>query len=277
MGRPSFQIPPPPTDFARLSFPNPHILLVTLSRPKSLNCINSAGNQELHAVWTWLDAEPSLRVGIVTGEGRAFCAGADLKEWNESQKPGATPRKPLSPSGFGGLSRRRGRKPVIAAVNGLAHGGGCEMIINCDIVLASPSAVFALPEAKRGLVALAGALPRLTRIVGRMRAMEMALTGRNVPAQEAKEWGLCNAVCTDGESVADVAVKWAEEICANSPDSIVVSKEGIELGWEGISAEEGSQRLVDGLFNKMLGGENMKEGVRAFVEKRRPKWGNSKL
>ena len=81
------------------------------------------------------------------------------------------------------------------------------MIINCDIVLASPSAVFALPEAKRGLVAIAGALPRLTRIVGRMRAMEMALTGRNVPAQEAKEWGLCNAVCTDGESVVDVAVK----------------------------------------------------------------------
>ena len=79
MARPSFQIPPPPTDFARLSFPNPHTLLVTLSRPKSLNCINSAGNQELHAVWTWLDAEPSLRVGIVTGEGRAFCAGADLK------------------------------------------------------------------------------------------------------------------------------------------------------------------------------------------------------
>ncbi|KAL2052401.1 hypothetical protein ABVK25_007273 [Lepraria finkii] len=233
MARPSFQIPPPPTDFARLSFPNPHTLIVTLCRPKSLNCINSAGNQELHAVWTWLDAEPSIRVGIVTGEGRAFCAGADLKEWNESQKPGATPQKPLSPSGFGGLSRRRGRKPVIAAVNGLAHGGGCEMIINCDIVLASPSAVFALPEAKRGVVALAGALPRLTRIVGRMRAMEMALTGRDVPAQEAKEWGLCNAVCTDGESIVDVAVKWAEEICFNSPDSIVVSKEGIELGWGG--------------------------------------------
>lgn len=151
------------------------------------------------------------------------------------------------------------------------------MIINCDIVLASSNAIFALPEAKRGVVALAGALPRLTRIVGRMRAMEMALTGRNVPAQEAREWGLCNAVCAKGESVVDMAVKWAEDICANSPDSIVVSKEGIELGWEGISAEEGSQRLVDGMFNKMVGGENMEEGVRAFVEKRRPRWVDSKL
>ena len=151
------------------------------------------------------------------------------------------------------------------------------MIINCDIVLASQNAVFALPETKRGVVALAGALPRLTRIVGRMRAMEMALTGRNVAAEEAREWGLCNAVCEEKESVVDVAIRWAEEICANSPDSVVVSKEGVELGWDGISAEDGSQRLVDGLFEKMSAGENMKEGVRAFVEKRRPRWVDSKL
>ena len=183
----------------------------------------------------------------------------------------------MPPSGFAGLSRRRGRKPIIAAVNGLAHGGGCEVIINCDIVLASHNAIFALPEAKRGVVALAGALPRITRIIGRMRAMEMALTGRNVPAHEAREWGLCNAVCGESHNVVDMAIKWAQEICENSPDSVIVSKEGIELGWEGIGVEEGTQRLVDGMFKDLEAGENIKEGIRAFVEKRKPKWTASKL
>lgn len=185
---------------------------------------------------------------------------------------------------FGGLSRRRGKKPVIAAVNGIAHGGGCEMIANCDIVLASPSAVFALPEVKRGVVAIAGALPRLARAIGRMRAMEMALTGRNVGAEEAKAWGLCNAVCQkDGDGLAveggvvQLAVRWAAEIGKNSPDSVVVSKEGVELGWEGIGVEEGSQKLIDGLWKKMDGGENMMEGIRAFVEKRNARWVDSKL
>ncbi|CAF9931646.1 hypothetical protein IMSHALPRED_008675 [Imshaugia aleurites] len=277
MHTPTFQTPPPSTTFTRLSYPAPHVLLVTLSRPRQLNCINGAGNQELHDVWSWMDAEPSLRVGIVTGEGRAFCAEWDQMQSSRSQS------KPRTLS-FGGLSRRRGKKPVIAAVNGIAHGGGCEMIANCDIVLASPSAVFALPEVKRGVVAIAGALPRLARAIGRMRAMEMALTGRNVGAEEAKAWGLCNAVCQkDGDGLAveggvvQLAVRWAAEIGKNSPDSVVVSKEGVELGWEGIGVEEGSQKLIDGLWKKMDGGENMMEGIRAFVEKRNARWVDSKL
>ena len=192
--------------------------------------------------------------------------------------------EPMPASGFAGISRRRGRKPIIAAVNGLAHGGGCEIIVNCDVVLASPSAVFALPEAKRGLVALAGALPRLPRVVGRMRAMEMALTGRNVSAEEAKAWGLCNGIAEKNGHGVDVkggvlelAIKWAAEICKNSPDSIVTSKRGIELSWEGLGAEEESQRLVDGMWKQMEGKQNMKEGVKAFVEKRPPRWVDSKL
>ena len=158
------------------------------------------------------------------------------------------------------------------------------MIVNCDIVLASPSAIFALPEVKRGVVAMAGALPRLARAVGRTRALEMALTGRNVEAEEAKAWGLCNAISQkDGDGLAveggvvQLAVRWADEIGKNSPDSVIVSKEGVELGWEGIGVEEGSQRLIDGLWKKMEGKENMVEGVRAFVEKRDPKWVDSKL
>ncbi|KAK4692221.1 hypothetical protein P7C71_g4937, partial [Lecanoromycetidae sp. Uapishka_2] len=283
MTQPGFQTTPPPCSTAKLSFPNPHTLLVTLSRPQSLNCINSQGHHDLHNIFTWLDNEPSLRIGIITGEGRAFCAGADLKEANQINTSN-TPRGEPSPSGFGGLSRRRGKKPVIAAVNGLALGGGCEIVANCDIVLAAPSAVFAFPEVKRGLVAIAGALPRIARVVGRMRAMEMALTGRTVGADEARSWGLCNAISErDGDGlgveggVVKMAVKWAEVICGNSPDSVVTSKAGIELAWDGIGAEEGSQRLVEGMWKKMEGKENMKEGVRAFVEKRRPRWVDSKL
>lgn len=183
----------------------------------------------------------------------------------------------MPPGGFGGLSRRRGKKPIIAAVNGLAHGGGVEMAANCDIVLASHNAVFALTEVKRGVAAIAGVLPRLTRIVGRMRAMEMALTGRNVSSIEASSWGLCNAVCEEGESVVDMAIQWATDISANSPDSVIVSKEGIELGWDGISVEEGSQRLIDGPWKTMQMKDNMVEGVKAFVEKRSPQWVDSKL
>ena len=158
------------------------------------------------------------------------------------------------------------------------------MIANCDIVLASPGAVFALPEVKRGVVALAGALPRLARAVGRMRAMEMALTGRNISTEEAKAWGLCNAISQkDGDGLAveggvvQLAVRWADEIGKYSPDSVIVSKEGVELGWEGIGVEEGSQRLIDGSWKKMEGGDNMVEGIRAFVEKRIPRWVDSKL
>lgn len=279
--QPKLSSPPPPTSFTKLSFPAPHILLVTLCRPKDLNCIDSAGNAELDAVWTWLDHEPSLRVGIVTGEGRAFCAGADLKEWNTSNSsPTNNKRPPMPRSGFGGLSRRSsttGKKPVIAAVNGLAMGGGCEMIINCDLVLAAPSATFALPEVKRGVVALAGALPRLVRTVGKPRAMEMALTGRTLGASEAREWGLVNQVCEEDEDVVGKAVELAKAVAGNSPDSVIVSRRGVLFGWEGMGVEEGTERLIREEWRRIEGKENMKEGVRAFVEKRRPRWVDSKL
>lgn len=181
-------------------------------------------------------------------------------------------------SGFGGLSRRVGKKPVIAAVNGIAFGGGCEMIINCDIVLASAAAKFALPEVKRGVIALAGALPRLVRTVGKQRAMEMALTGRSLNAHEARDWGLVNEVVDDDAgTVLERAVELATVIAENSPDSVVVSREGVLLGWHGLGAEEGTESLILGSWKRMEGGENMKEGVKAFVEKRKPRWVDSKL
>ena len=181
-------------------------------------------------------------------------------------------------SGFGALSRRGGRKPVIAAVNGICFGGGCEMIVNCDMVVASSNATFALPEVKRGVVAIAGALPRIVRTLGRPRAMEMALTGRVVPAAEAREWGLVNKVVGQGEEeVVRAAVEYAGMIAENSPDAVIVSREGIKLGWEGVGAEEGSRLLQENWYPRLTAGENIKEGVRAFVEKRKPNWKAAKL
>ncbi|PLB48026.1 enoyl-CoA hydratase [Aspergillus steynii IBT 23096] len=276
----TFQIPPPQPQYSRLSFPTPHVLLVTLSRPRDLNCINGTGHEELHAIWEWMDEEPSIRVGVLTGEGRAFCAGADLKEWNDSQSQShsqqqKSPRQPAT--GFGGLSRRGGKKPVICAVNGLCLGGGCEMIINADLVVASPKAFFGFPEVQRGVVAIAGALPRLIRTVGRQRAMEMVLTGRRVTAQEAERWGFVNEVVAAEQDVVRRALEVAAQIAGNSPDAVIVSREGVKMGWEGVGAEEGSRLLVEGWSKKLNDGENIKEGLRAFVEKRKPVWLDSKL
>ena len=189
-------------------------------------------------------------------------------------------------SGFGGLARRKGKKPVICAVNGLCFGGGAEIIINSDIVVAASRALVGLPEVKRGVVALAGALPRLVRTVGKQRAMEMVLTGRSLSAAEAERWGLVNEVVAVGEKAKDEeisekvlqrALAVAEEIAGNSPDSVLVSREGIKLGWEGIGADEATGMLNDTWVKRLYEGENIKEGLRAFVEKRKPTWVDSKL
>lgn len=189
-------------------------------------------------------------------------------------------------SGFGGLARRKGRKPVICAVNGLCLGGGAEIIINSDIVIAARRAVFGLPEVKRGVVALAGALPRLVRTVGKQRAMEMVLTGRTLQAVEAERWGLVNEIVEGGDADGDEvvcekvvrrAVEVAGEIAGNSPDAVLVSREGVKLGWEGIGADEATGMLNETWVKRLYEGENIKEGLRAFVEKRKPVWADSKL
>jgi enoyl-CoA hydratase/carnithine racemase len=150
------------------------------------------------------------------------------------------------------------------------------MIINADMVVAEEQATFGLPEVKIGVVALAGALTRLVRTVGRQRAMEMALTGRTLGAEEAREWGLVNRVVRKGTCVEE-AVKMALLVAGNSPDSVIVSREGIKMGWEGVGAEEGTRLLMGNWYSRIDGGENMREGVRSFVEKRKPKWVPSKL
>ncbi|KAH6659076.1 enoyl-CoA hydratase [Truncatella angustata] len=180
------------------------------------------------------------------------------------------------------MSNRGGLKPIVAAVNGVCFGGGMEMAINCDMVVASEGARFALPEVTIGVIALAGALPRLVRTVGKQRAAEMALAGGRYTAAEMREWGLVNEVVPDGDAgqrtrVLSKALEWAARIAGNSPDAVIVSREGLKLGWEGFDAEKAVDVHMKGWYARIDKGENMKEGVRSFVERRKPKWVNSKL
>jgi enoyl-CoA hydratase/carnithine racemase len=300
---PGLSSPPPPVPNVLVSFPSQNVLLVTLNRPKQLNAIPRPLHFALAKLWDWYDEEPSLRCAVFTGAGRAFCAGQDLKEWNtintastsvstsgpDSKETGQqepvrdTPGGRFPPSGFGGLSNRGGKKPVIAAVNGICFGGGMEMAINCDMVVASEKAAFALPEVTIGVIALAGALPRLQRSVGRQRAAEMALSGKTYSAADMFRWGLVNEVVKEkdgaaaGGGVVDAALEWAAKIAGNSPDSVIVSREGLMLGWEGIGPQQGTDVVIKGLYARIEKGENMVEGVKSFVERRKPVWKESKL
>ncbi|KAL7627335.1 hypothetical protein AAE478_001527 [Parahypoxylon ruwenzoriense] len=298
--------PPPVVPHTLISFPYEHVLLVTLNRTAQLNAIPRPQHFALGRLWQWFDEEPALRCAVLTGAGRAFCAGADLKEWDginsaPSKSSGHGFRGGAAPDlrdgsntrfprgGFGGLSNRAGLKPVVAAVNGMCYGGGMEMAINCDLVIASAGATFGLPEVTIGVIALAGALPRLVRSVGRQRAAEMALGGKvTYTAREMREWGLVNEVVGDhqegggggkgnNEAVVRAALAWARRIAANSPDAVIVSREGLNLGWEGVGAETATDVLLKGWYGRIEKGENMVEGVRSFVERRKPVWKNSKL
>lgn len=169
-----------------------------------------------------------------------------------------------------------GKKPVIAAVNGLCLGGGMEMVVNCDMVVAAATARFGLPEVRRGVVALAGALPRLIKTVGRQRAGEMVMLGRMYTAGEMERWGVVNFVVEGGEVVRE-AVRVAEEVAGNSPDAVIVSREGLRMGWEGVGPELATEVVEKGIYGRIDGEVNMAEGVRSFVEKREAVWRDSKL
>lgn len=239
--------------------------------------MSTTGQWEMDSVWKWFDDEPNLSVAIITGTGRAFSAGADLKEWSNSMNDDADPSKRMGNApAFKPLSRRLGKKPVIAAVNGLAMGGGCEFVVNCDLVVAAEDAYFALPEVKRGIAAIGGALPRLIRIIGLQRASEFALTARNVTAKEMQEWGVVNRVVPK-DQVVNEAVKLAEAIAKNSPDAIICTRAGLRQGWETAAVERAVEVTLETQFAELQKGENIIEGLKAFSEKREPVWKGSKL
>lgn len=286
---PTLASPPPPVPDTLVSFPAPHVLLVTLNRPKALNAIPRPQHFALERLWAWYDEEPSLRCAVLTGTGRAFCAGADLKEWNTinggdddhgkngTPAPTDKPEGRMPRGGFGGMSNRGGKKPILGAINGICFGGGMEMAINCDMLVACASASFGLPEVTIGVIALAGALPRLVRTVGRQRAAEMALAGEAYPAERMRDWGLVNEVVADAAAVVPRALAWAARIAANSPDAVIVSREGLKLGWEGLGPEQATDWLTKGWYGRIEKGPNMVEGVKSFVERRKPVWTDSKL
>ena len=242
-----------------------HIMTVTINRPERLNALHPPGNAELGEVFDNYANDPDLWVAIITGAGRGFCAGNDLRYQAEGGE-----RVPM-PRGFGGLTSRFDlNKPVLAAVNGVAMGGGFEIALACDLIIASENATFALPEPKVGLAALAGGLNRLPRQIGSKRALGMILTGRHVGAAEGKELGFVNEV-VPADDLLPTTRRWAQMICECAPLSIRASKEVVYGSLNYASLEE-SMAAKYPAVSAMAKSEDYVEGPKAFAEKRAPNW-----
>jgi enoyl-CoA hydratase/carnithine racemase len=243
------------------------VAYITIRRPEVRNAIHPPASHELSQAWDDFAADSDCWVAILTGEGdKAFSAGNDLKYSAQHGREALG----FGPGGFGGITARFDLfKPVIAAVNGLALGGGFEMALACDIIVAAEEARFGLPEPRVGLAALAGGLHRLPRHIPLKLAMGMILTGRHLSSREAKEIGLVNEVVPSSE-LMPAAERWAKEILECSPLSIRASKQcALEgLGHPLKEAIEKHYSLVAELFSS----EDMMEGIMAFAQKRKPEW-----
>jgi crotonobetainyl-CoA hydratase len=244
-------------------------LIVTLNRPEVMNALHRPAHFELDQVFNDFAADPELWIAIVTGAGdKAFSAGNDLK-YQAAGNPTGHP-----PSGFAGITQRFDLvKPVIAAVNGVAMGGGFEIALACDLIIAAENAVFALPEPRVGLAALAGGLHRLPRMIPLKQATGMILTGRRVPAREGLALGFVNEVVPEGQALAG-ARRWAEQILECSPMSIRASKETLYRSLDtagGIAAAYQAQREYPAVV-ALTRSEDRVEGPKAFAEKRKPRW-----
>ena len=242
-----------------------HVMTVTLNRPDRLNALHPLANAELGEIFDEFAADEDLWVAVITGSGRGFSAGNDLRYQAEGGERVPTPR------GFAGLTSRFDlNKPVIAAVNGVAMGGGFEIALACDLIIASEKAMFALPEPKVGLAALAGGLNRLPRQIGAKRALGMILTGRHVTAAEGKELGFVNDVVPHDELMS-ATQGWVDQITSCAPLSIRASKDVVYQSLSTGSLEESMTAQYDSV-RAMLKSEDFVEGPKAFAEKRAPNW-----
>jgi enoyl-CoA hydratase/carnithine racemase len=246
--------------------PARHLALVTLNRPAARNAVNKGVTAALSRIVKELEADPDVWVVILTGAGEhAFCAGADLREISTAGPGGLVTRD----GGFAGFVRAERSKPWIAAVNGAALAGGCELALACDMIIAADGAQFGLPEATRGLAAVAGGLFRLTRAIPRAIAMELIATGRPISSEEAKRWGLVNDVVPK-EAVVAAAVNLAKMIAANAPvavrKSLMVARKAFDQTDDELFA------LSDDVIADLARTEDFKEGPRAFIEKRPAVW-----
>jgi enoyl-CoA hydratase len=239
------------------------VLLITLNRPDARNAINAALAAGVAAALDRLDGDDEIKVGILTGAGRGFSAGMDLKAFVAGESPHVEGR------GLAGITQAPPRKPIIAAIEGFAVAGGLEIALACDLIVAARGAKLGIPEAKRSLVAAAGGLLRLPRRMPYHLAMEMALTGDPITAERGFEVGLVNRLAEPGEAVAS-ARELATAIAANGPLALEASKR-ILLEAPGWSEDELWQRQGE-IVGPVLGSEDAREGATAFAEKRDPVW-----
>jgi enoyl-CoA hydratase len=248
--------------------PVTHVALITLDRPDVLNALDIETMRQLGDALERLGADERCRAIVITGAGeRAFAAGADIKEMAE-----ATPESLQQADGFANWERIRGvRTPIIAAVRGYALGGGCELAMACDMLIAADDAVFGQPEIKIGVIPGAGGTQRLTRALGKARAMEVILTGRNLPAREAEALGLVTQL-VPREATVPAALELAARIAAMPPLAVRAAKAAVNAAFE--------TALRDGLvrerqaFYELFATEDQREGMTAFLEKRPPDFKN---
>lgn len=246
-----------------------HVGLVTIRRPEAMNAVNAAVSAGLGAALVEVERDDAIRVVVVTGEGRAFCAGADLKALGSGEDIGA----PGHPEwGFAGYVRHFVSVPTIAAVNGFALGGGTEIVLASDLAVIDAEARLGLPEVKRGLLAAAGGVIRLQRQVPLKLALELALTGDPITADQALEWGLVNRVAPAG-TVVEEALGLAERIAANAPLSVRETKKVIHrTAALGSDWDDEVWQVNDRAAGRVIRSEDFREGTRAFAEKRAPQW-----
>jgi enoyl-CoA hydratase len=240
------------------------VLVLTLNRPEVRNAVDRPLAEAMAAALDELDADGDLRVGVITGAGKGFCAGMDLKAFAETGvRPWAGDR------GFAGIVRRSADKPLIAAVEGFAVAGGLEIALACDLIVAARGAKLGVPEAKRSLVAAGGALRRLPRRLPFGVAVELVLTGDPITAERGHELGLVNRLAEPGAALED-ALSLAATIAGNGPLGLVAAKTILQRQWSW-SDEDFWDRQAE-IADPVMASEDAREGARAFAEKREPRW-----
>jgi enoyl-CoA hydratase/carnithine racemase len=239
------------------------VLLITINRPDQRNAVNAAVAAGIAEALDELDGDAELSVGVLTGAGKGFCAGMDLKAFVSGERPHVEGR------GFAGIVERPAEKPLIAAVEGFAVAGGLEIALACDMIVAARGARLGAPEVKRSLVAAGGALLRLPKVLPRTIAMELALTGDPMPAERAAELGLVNHLTEPGEAV-QAALELAAKIAKGGPLALAATKRILTeaADWPDDEFFARQRPIIDPVFNS----EDAKEGARAFSEKREPEW-----
>ncbi|KAG9033064.1 hypothetical protein FS837_002557 [Tulasnella sp. UAMH 9824] len=259
-------VPKVSSDNVLVSFPPdiPHVIVITMNRTATMNAMTPELRDDIGKVMDYFENEPSLWVAIITGAGRAFSVGMDLGAWLKDQSSGQLTNYndvKAPGQGIGSISKRRSKKPIIAAVNGYAVGGGFEMVLNCDVVVAGSGAKFGYPEATRGVTVAAGGLPRLLHVAGHQLAAELLFTGRIIGAEEARDrFRFINAVVSP-DQVMPTALQFATTITANSPDAVQSSKVGIVFAEQEGGLDSATRAHVHSPeTERMFTGENISVG-----------------